>query len=165
VQPQRLAATWLEIVDGLTHRHLHRELIGETVRARIGMIVKIIRQRFGAALRAPVMTTGIAHRGDEPRAHVIDLRAVLQEREEDFLDEIFGVGIRNAELATRDVEQQRAMLDVEALDFVRGCRRRRRRGHRSRRGLRHSLLLTSRSRGGRHHFAGIVFEHAGLFLA
>jgi hypothetical protein len=81
------------------------------------VIVEIVRQRFHPALRAPVMTAGVAHRGDEPGADVLDLRAGLQEREEDFLDEVLRVAVGDAELAAGDVQQKVSVLDVQSFDF------------------------------------------------
>jgi hypothetical protein len=55
-----------------------------------------------------------------PGPDVLDLGARLQEGEEDFLDEVLRVGVRNAELPAGHVEEEVAMLDVESLDVVRG---------------------------------------------
>ena len=147
---------------------LHRELLGQTVRARIAVIVEVVRQRLRPSLRAPVVAAGVAHRGDEPGPDVLDLRPGLQEREEDFLDQILRVGVGDAELAAGDVEQKIAMLDVERLDVVGGRRtaapacgvRRRRRSGLARRA---SQFVDREAVGV--HIARVVFQHGGLSLA
>src|ERR1051326_1730921 len=65
-----------------------------------------------------MMPAGVAHGGHEPCAYVVDARASLQEREEDFLDQILRINDVDAELAARHEQQQCAMLDVERLDLI-----------------------------------------------
>src|SRR5688572_19478612 len=106
------------------------------------------------------MPAGVAHRGDEPRADVVDLRSGLQEGEEHFLDEILGIAVRNAELATRNVEQEISMLVVQSLDIIGGRRQRCGRSSGSSR-----CLLAPRSWGGGRHIARVLFQHGTLSLA
>ena len=66
----------------------------------------------------PVPPAQVAHRGHEPCLRVLDARVSREEGNHRFLQKSLGIGVRYAELAGGDIEQQAPVLPIQTLRLV-----------------------------------------------